>query len=52
LSEVKGGNRMDRLEKAIKILNVLKGNGYSMIYYYHYSQEATDILKDLMLIRG
>ena len=43
---------MDRLEMAIKILNVLKGNDYSMIYYYHYSAEAEAILKDLMAIRG
>jgi len=43
---------MNRLEIAIKILNELKTARHSMIYYYHYSAEATEILNDLMAIRG
>jgi ABC-type multidrug transport system ATPase subunit len=43
---------MNDLDKVFTILNALKTAGHSIIYYYHYSQEATDILIDLMLIRG
>jgi hypothetical protein len=43
---------MNDLDKVFIILNALKTARHSIIYYYHYSAEATEILTELRTIRG
>lgn len=43
---------MDRIEEVFKILNGLKEENHSMIYFYHYQGKLEEIITELKTERG